>query len=242
MQDIEIHAHLWYVKESKELLDKVAVRFNDRINISLVKDSEGNKEILSHAKSKFKSVQVVYVDNMGNDQVGFIESYKINTEDKPWILYVHDKKNVKWTNELIDPILDCKNLEGLINENAVGMIGSEKKIKAAETEEYLAKRDAELPFEQKLDIVKYRQTVTWLRELQYILYTEFGFQVEAKEDFQFFAGTMFLARKNVIRLTHSCIHDSFFEPHYRNNGRVEHGIERFYGYVNKCLHLEMRAI
>lgn len=242
MQDIEIHAHLWYVKESQELLDKVAVRFNDRINISLVKDSEGNKEILNHAKSKFKKVEIVYVDNMGNDQVGFIESYKANNEDKPWVFYVHDKKDVKWTNALIDPILNCQNLEDLINTRKIGMIGSEKKIFAAETEEYLAQRDSELPFEEKLDIVRYRNTVTWIRELQYIFYTEFGFTDKEKEKFKFFAGTMFLARSNVIKLTHLCVHDNFFEPNYSPNGKVEHGLERFYGYVNKCIKLEMRAI
>lgn len=242
MQDIEIHAHLWYVQESKDILDKVSARFNERINISLVKGYDGNKEILTYAKSKFKRVEVVYVDNMGNDQVGFIESYKVNTESKPWIFYIHDKADAVWTNELIDPIINCKNLEFLLQDHSIGMIGSKKKFQQAESEEYLAEKDGLMPMESKFSIVQQRNCLTWLRELQYILYSETGFSHEDKVNFKFFAGTMFLARKSIIHLAHRCVHNNFFEPRYSSDGKVEHGLERFYGYVNKCMNLEMRAI
>ena len=46
---------------------------------------------------------------------------------------------------------------------------------------------------------------------------------------------MFLARRPVVKMSHQCVHESFFEDYYRPDGNVEHAMERFYFYVSECL-------
>lgn len=240
MDNIEIHAHFWYLDESKYVIDKISKKFSDRINISLIEGSESNSEILEYAQSKFKVVKYVLVENMGTDQNGFIKSYKTNCEEKDWIFYVHDKKDLEWIDDIIDPLINT--LDNFNPSNMVGIIGSKHKQQTIEDEEYVIKRDKELPFESKLDIVRIKHTLVWLRQLQYIAFQEHGFFCKEKINFDFIAGTMFIAKREVVQLTHECVHDSFFTSGYSPNGKLEHGLERFYGYINECLKLEMETV
>jgi len=244
MNNIELHAHLWYKEESKQVLDKVSKKFKDRINLSLIEGCEHNEDILNYARGKFSEVKTVFVENLGNDQVGFIESYKNNSENKDWVFYFHDKKDVQWTNYLIDPLIGQDNLtmvEDLLQNTKIGIIGSLKKMEHLKEEKELASLSKIVSFKKRKKIVKSTHTIVWLRHLQDILASEFNYKSE-NINLDFFAGTMFMARKNIIKLAHSCVHDSYFERHYSMDGKVEHAMERFYTYVADCLRLETRAI
>ena len=241
IEDIELHCHLWYLDKSKNLLDKLATKFSDRINLSLIKGSKNNDKILKHAESKFKDVRYVTVENYGTDQNGFISSYETNCEDKEWVLYTHDKKDEAWTMDLVNPLVTDEAME-LTNDQNLGMITSKKREEKIKSEDNLKKISAMTPPSMKVQIVRSKKTMLWLRELQHILFVSHGMISEKNLDFTFSSGTMFMARSLVINMTHSCIYKDFFELGYRADGEVEHALERFYFYVNKCLNMEHRSI
>ena len=203
--------------------------------------SKDNDKILKHAESKFKDVRYVTVENYGTDQNGFISSYDTNCEDKNWILYTHDKKDEAWTMDLVNPLVTDEAIE-YTDDKTLGMITSKKREEKIKSEENLKKISAMTPPSMKVQIVRSKKTMLWLRELQHILFTTHGMVSEDNLDFTFSSGTMFMARSIVIDMTHSCIYKDFFESGYRADGEVEHALERFYFYVNKCLNMEHRSL
>lgn len=239
---IEVHLHLWYEKSSIYLLKKISKQWNGRINISLIEDAQSNKEILNCANDLFAEVQTVYCENKGSDQSGFYESLKANNESKEWVFYAHDKSEDKipWLDQIVDPILQSSKINACIEEENVGIIssGNPKRLSSLLTEEYLVKLDKQTKKKDKLAIVLSRQTLVWLRELQYILYDTHGLIDKENLNFKFTAGTMFLIRSNVLKITHDCIHQDFFPSCYRVDGDVTHALERFYYYVSICLGLQ----
>ena len=56
----------------------------------------------------------------------------------------------------------------------------------------------------------------------------------------FSAGTIFMAKRHLVQLSHSCTVDSFFESGYMPDGKVEHALERFYSYV--CRSINLRSV
>lgn len=241
IEDIELHCHLWYLEESKNLLDKLGTKFNDRINLSLIKDCKHNDQLIKYAKSKFNDVRYVTVDNRGTDQNGFLKSYDENCEEKEWILYAHDKKDELWTMDLVSPLVTDEAI-ACTDEDSIGMITSSKREEKIKSEEDLKMISSITPPSQKDGIIRSKQTMLWLRELQHILYTTHGMVSQEDLDFTFSSGTMFMARSVVINMTHSCIFDNFFEQGYKKDGEVEHALERFYFYVNACIKLEHRSL
>ena len=237
---LQVHAHLWYEDVSKHLLDKLCKGWDGRINLSLIKGAESNQGIVSHAEGLFPEVRYVEVKNLGNDQSGFKESIAKNSEDKPWIFYVHDKNKVKidWLNEIVDPIIyQTDRVNSLMEDDDVGLIssGNPRRKEDLLSEETLIRFDRKTALSDKKGIVLARQTLVWLRELQYILYENHGFIAKENLNFSFTSGTMFVIRNDVTAMAHSCIHDNFFPDFYREDGDLPHALERFYYYVSICL-------
>jgi len=236
---VSVHMHLFYKDPSIYLLDKIANNFNGQLYISFNENGEYNDEIESHAKTKFKTVNIVTIKNKGNDQYGFYTSFKKNQLDTPWILYCHDKtiKRIDWLDQILDPILEYEDIEkALLNDNN-GMIssGDSRYHHRLIAEEDLTNLSKTKNYSSRLKIMQARHTLTWFRELQYILLSDTGFINADNLNPYFTAGNMFLARRPVVKLSHQCIHETFFESYYREDGNVEHAMERFYFYVSECL-------
>ena len=246
-EKIEIHLHLWYEDTSLYLLKKLSPHWKGRINISLINDSESNDAILDFAHDNFCDVKTVYVPNKGTDQNGFFASYQTNKENKDWVFYAHDKSKDKleWIDQIVDPLLEQeKKVNSLINDKTSGLVSSKhpERLESLKSEEDLIHLDKVLRFNQKHLVVLCRQTLVWLRELQYIMYEKHGLIKRDNLNFKFTAGNMFLIDKRVLSLAHSCIHEDFFPSHYRPDGDMPHALERFYFYVSLCLEQENHFI
>ena len=236
---VSVHMHLFYPEPSIYLLDKIADHYKGRLYISLNENGQANEEIQLHAEKKFKKVTAVTIKNKGNDQYGFYTSFKKNDLETPWILYCHDKtiKRIDWLDNILDPILNYEDIEKVLLDDKTGMIssGDPRYYFRLMSEEDLTSLSKTKNYSGRLKIMQARHTLTWFRELQYILLSDTGF-INAENLNPFFtAGNMFLAKRPVIKMAHQCIHESFFESYYREDGNVEHAMERFYFYVSECL-------
>lgn len=243
---IQVHMHLFYEQPSIYLMNKVAAKWDGRVNISLNDDGDGNEAIVRHAKELFPEVRTTITPNLGNDQIGFKKSVIENKEtDKEWILYVHDKSQDKqdWVDDIVDPIINQEEtVEKLIKEDEYGIISAAKRSSKIFDEDYLIELSKRCRMDEKQAVVGSRHTLVWLRELQYILYDIHGFIDKRNINFQFTAGTMFLIHEDIVALAHDCIHEKYFEKQYRPDGKVEHALERFYYYVSACLRRKIMFI
>ena len=239
---VSVHVHLFYLEPSIYLLDKIADKYSGKIYISLNDDGEHNEEILLYAEKKFKKVDYTAVNNRGNDQYGFFQSFKKNDLDTPWILYCHDKtiKRIDWLDDILDPILEFKDMNKNLESEKYGIIasGNPKYHLKMINEEDLTALSKSKNFSSRLSVMQSRHTLTWFRELQYILLSDTGFIDTENLNPHFTAGNIFLAQRSVVDMSHKCIHESFFENYYRPDGNVEHALERFYFYVSQCLKYE----
>lgn len=238
---VSVHLHLFYKDPSVYLIDKVSERYNGKVYISLNRDAKHNEEITSHARGKFEEVQTILVKNRGNDQYGFFKSFAHNNDETDWILYLHDKtiKRIDWLDQITDPILKMsdKEFKQIIDDEKIGIIssGDPRYKHSIITEQDLTELSKSNNFDSRLKIIQARHTLTWYRELQYILLTESGFIETDNLNPDFTAGNMFMARRPIVKMCHKCIHESYFENYYREDGNVEHAMERFYFYVSLCL-------
>lgn len=239
MNNSSLIIHSFYEEPSMYLLDKVAKFYkNDTLYLSVVKNSLSNQNIIKYAQRYYKHVIVNEEENRGNDQYGLYKlftKYEDNLND--WIFYFHDKHITKlnWIDDLIDPFC-CFDLSNLSN-NKYGMIVSDNptyQLKIS-SETDLIKQSEDIPKKNKIVNIKSKQTLVWVRELQQILFQDTGLIEDDYLNFDFTAGNMFCVKKPVLQLALGCIHDNFFEGGYRTDGDIEHGLERFYFYVNLCL-------
>jgi len=236
---VSFNVHLFYLEPSLYLLDKIRNKFDGNIYISLNNNGKSNDKILEHAKELFDNVHHVTVNNVGNDQYGFFHSFPKNTDETEWIFYCHDKtiKRIDWLDEIIDPVLEYKEINKILDDDDIGLItvGNTKHHMRMHTEDCLTQLSKKKNYSERLKVVQARHTLTWYRELQYILLTDTGLIDTDNLNPDFTAGNMFLARRQVVKLAHDCVHETFFENYYREDGNVEHALERFYFYVTKCL-------
>ena len=243
---IQVHMHLYYKDPSIYLMDKIRQKWDGRVNISLNEGGEANDTIVEYAKKIFPEVRTAKTPNLGNDQIGFKKSVITNKEpDKDWILYVHDKSQdkQKWVDDIVDPIINQEEVvDELIEKDEYGIISSAKRCNKIFDEEYLIEFSKKCKLSEKNLVVGSRHTLVWLRELQYILYDIHGFIDRKNINFQFTAGTMFLINEDIVKLSHDCIHENYFEKQYRPDGKVEHALERFYYYVSACLRKKIMFI
>lgn len=243
---LSVHVHLMYLEPSKYILDLLSEVWDDKIYLSLIEGNKHNPTILSYAKQRFPSILVKYVANKGTDQYGFMHSFKINNEETPWIMYIHDKhlSKLDWLDQTLLPILHSETINPLLLDDNNGIISSgyHKWVMRVENEEELTAKSKYMPFNMKHCLVRVRHTLAWLRELQYILVQKTGFIDTDNINPKFTAGNIFIARRNVVNMAMSCIHENFFEDHYRPDGDVAHAMERFYYYVATCLKYDIKFI
>jgi len=236
---IQTHAFLWYKDTHEYILTKLAKAGITHLNLSLESGNKNNKTIITAAKKLIPNVRYIKVRPCGSDQLGFYcSAIKYNKTKKDWILYCHDKSKTKqkWVDSILDPILQDK-INDIIVDNNIGIIssGHPDYFKQLWSEEDLVKLDHQTFFHDKKCIVECRHTLTWLRELQYILFRKHGLMDKENLNFNFTAGNMFLIRRDVLQVAHSCIHSNFFPNNYRADGDVSHALERFYYYVSICM-------
>lgn len=243
---LSVHLHLMYKEPCKYILDLLQEVWQGTIYLSLIEDNKHNDFILSCAKERFATVFAKYVPNKGTDQYGFLNSFEINREEKPWIMYIHDKhiSKIDWLDEIMLPILQPETVNQILLDNECGMIasGNKKWVLSVESEEQLTEKSKNMPFNLKQWIVRARHTLTWFRELQYILVQKTGFISMEDINPKFTAGNVFIARRSVVDTVMSCVHKDFFENDYRADGDVEHAMERFYFYVARCLNYDIKFI
>lgn len=236
-----VHLHLYYEEPSIYLMKQLSKVWNGTVYVSIINNGPSNEAILKKSNELFKKTIWLEIENMGTDQYGFFKTHKMNEEKhKPWTLYMHDKdKNKsKWLDELIEVF--CKDeyqtlLDNYMRSKKTGIIGSKKC------------RHKILDYDELLNINKYAGienrhvfvssvgTLTWLRELQNIFYNRTSIVKEELLNPYFVAGTVFLIRKKIINQAHSCVKEQFFKNGYRQDGEVEHAMERFYHYVSEAL-------
>jgi len=239
---LDVFMHLYYKVPSFYLIDKLSTVWSGCVNVSMNSEGFYNEEIADYLRSKFERVNILYVENMGSDIYGFYNCYRQYESEKKWIMYLHDKhvSKLDWLDEIVDPIVSKDNLGKIINiinndSSKYGMICCEKHKRKLDDEEYLVELDKNTPVPEKGRIVRSRQTLLWLRELQYILSSNFGYIKKDNLNFDFMGGNIFIARNEVINISHRCIYPEFFGKYYKEDGEVQHAIERFYFYTNLCL-------
>lgn len=237
------HAHLFYLEPAIYLLDKIYDKYRSEIYISLNEDGEDNQKILDYAKSIFKKVDVVITPNYGTDQYGFFNSFPRNKEKKEWLLYVHDKviHRIDWLDSIVDPLLshDEKKMQEAMSGIDYGIISTLNWKQEILTEKTITEMCKKKNMDTRLALVQARHTMAWYRELQYILLSNTGFICKENINPDFTAGNIFIARHKIVKLAHSCLRDNFFEGRYRNDGNVEHALERFYFYIPYCMNYEV---
>jgi hypothetical protein len=151
---------------------------------------------------------------------------------------LHDKKGdkQKWLEELIDPLKTINSKQ--LNNNNLGIISSNAHRHNVMGINDLVLHHGNIDFKYRKSLVQSAQTIIWLKELQRILLSKHNLIKEEKLHPEFCAGNVFIARRNIINKAHDCICKEFFNPFYRPDGEVEHGLERFYFYVSECLGYE----
>lgn len=251
------HIHLSYREPAQELLMLLSKVWRGRlIHLSLNNGGEHNEEILNFAEKLFE-VKTTLVEDMGTDQWGFINSFKDNEEDVENILYLHDKKDMAWMVRACGPLLN-KSCEAfaLMGEREIGLIGAQsvrKKILSYEgvlayhqpSRIKVIKEGGRIVWDMYKpngsQVVRTLSTLCWYQILVRELASAFNIGTH-RNIFEIFfpAGTIFMAKKQLVQVAHECVSDSFFESGHINDGKVEHALERFYGYV--CSSLNLRDV
>jgi lipopolysaccharide biosynthesis protein len=245
---LSMHLHLYYKGPSTLLLEKISKAWGGKVYISLVSENENNKDIVSIAKSLFSEVVVVENENSGNDQYGFYKSLQQNNDDTDWIFYAHDKHESKidWMNALIDPLIaHSDTINYLIRQDNIGLIAakSNKYTCIQISEEQLNSLGDICPQEERIKIIQSKQTLVWLRELQRSLARQNKLsQIHDPNALVFIAGNIFIIRRSVLHKCHNCLHENFFGKHYRQDGDIGHGLERFYFYAPLCLNFNVQLV
>jgi hypothetical protein len=241
MNNTSVHLHLYYEDAGSYLLKKLSKIWNGKIYLSLVHNNCANDILLSLANSIFSDIDIVYVDNKGTDQYGFLHSFKLNNEDTKWILYWHDKHLSKkqWLDDLTDLFCIDENIQEIkryTNDiSSCGIISSAKCRNKALSFHQIAELSPYMAIEYRQNIVRSYHAIIWLKELQYLFKQRYNLYDENEIYPEFSAGTVFLARRDIVAKAHSVVHDNYFEDCYRADGDVGHALERFYHYVSKCL-------
>lgn len=240
-QDITLFTHLFYRDPAKYLLDQLRTLGDHSIRISLLKEGNYNDEILDHANNIFSDVnQVIMAENRGSDQWGLYNLYLefLDEVDTDWIFYTHDKhlSKLDWLDEISEPLLEYDDLEKTLVDSGVGMVSTNNWKLKVESESDITDRVKELPQSKRAFLVRQRHTLCWLRELQFILLQNSGFQDMDNVNPEFTAGNVFFIRANILSQALQCVLDpNFFEKVYRMDGDVSHALERFYFYVSTSL-------
>jgi hypothetical protein len=243
-QDIAFLTHLFYRDPAIYLLDKLRDFGDHKIRISLLAGGKFNDKILTHANNIFSDVDhLVLKENRGSDQWGLYNLYTRFLDDieTDWIFYTHDKhiSKLEWLDECIDPLMENSNLEKHLENLSIGMISSTNWKMTNLSEAEITESVKEMPASRRIAIVRQRHTLCWLRELQFILLQNTGFQDMDNVNPTFTAGNLFFIRNHVISQALQCVLDpSFFEDVYRCDGDVAHALERFYFYVSTSLGYE----
>lgn len=241
MKDLSVHIHLMYEEIGCLMLEQLGSVWRGKVYMSLIKGNyDTNNMFMRLAEDLFSSTEVTLVEDKGNDQWGFYNTYNKNKDDTKYILYFHDKKDPDWTSDLIEPFITKEALKeslDIIRDKGVGIVSAKARKQSTLTDKALWEmyRGVSTKFRSKL--VLSCQTVRWLKELQYILAYGDGLGIDNLYP-DFCAGTIFLAKRDVVATAHKCVHSNFFTPHYATDGEVEHGLERFYFYVSECLGYE----
>ena len=234
MNKYSVHLFASYKEEGIWVLNKLKEFYNGSIYLSLLSNNPNNEILLQKAQGLF-DIDVTYVENMGTDQFGFYHTFKKDKLNTDWILYLHDKRGdkQKWLEELIEPLKTVSHKQ--LNGQNLGIISSDAHKRKVLSINELILYYGNIDFKYTKSLVQSMQTVVWLKELQRILANKYGLIKEDRLYPEFCAGNVFIARRNVISKAHDCIYKEFFNPFYRPDGEVGHGLERFYFYVSECL-------
>ena len=213
--------HIFYY----ELLDELSEAVKNIQNIendTYITISENLKSRSEEIKGKFPNATLLIVSNVGYDVWPFLYVLgKINLDEYDFIVKLHTKgnahgklKNVcidrhEWRRRLLNFVSSKENfgktLE-LFKNNHVGAVSDQLVI-------YDYHHDLEKRFYEKI------------RGLM----LEFGF--EYKSEYQFIAGTMFMARASLFKyLLGAFSEGDFFFPDKEHSGGLPHVLERIFGY------------
>lgn len=241
MKDTSVHLHIYYEDAGIYLLEKISKIWNGKIYLSLINNNCSNKIILLKAKEIFSDIDVIYINNKGTDQYGFLHSFKLNKDNTRWVLYVHDKHMSKkeWFDDLVDIFIDKQN-ENLIDKytrhiSSCGIISSSKRKDKIFDPVYLNEVSNNTIFEHRQQVVRNLQCLCWFKELQNLFKLNYNLYSEEVSNMYFTAGTIFLIRKDILYKVHNIIHNNFFENCYREDGDIGHAMERFYFYASQCM-------
>ena len=245
------HIHLSYRESAQELLILLSKVWRGRlIHLSLNNGGEHNEEILKFAEKLFE-VKTTFVEDMGNDQWGFINSFRDSEEETDNILYLHDKKNITWMVGACGPLLEkgCEAFN-LMGEREIGLVGAhsvrQKILTYEKALEYHQPHRVADKNRGVWDIyestakrtIRSLKTLCWYQILVRELASAFQIGTHRNISDSFFpAGTIFMAKRQLVQVAHTCVLDDFFESGYVADGQVEHALERFYGYVCNSLNL-----
>jgi hypothetical protein len=230
------------------LLEKISKAWAGKVYISLVSDNASNNDILQKANSLFGKVVVIENENSGNDQYGFYKSFQKNKDDTDWIFYAHDKheSKIEWMNELVDPLVTHTDaINYLARQNDVGLIAakSDKYTNLQMSEEQLNSIGDTCPHNERIKIIQSKHTLVWLRELQRAIVKKNNLsQIQDPNSIVFVAGNMFMIRRSILNKCHECLHENFFDKHYKPDGDIGHGLERFYFYAPLCFNFNVQLV
>lgn len=242
-EEIDVYCHFMY-PSALDIIKRLKKVWNGSVTVSLVKDAEHNAVIRKALEESFEDLTIKEYKNRGTDQYGFWRNFGEKQDKKGWCFSIHDKTDMKWIRDILYKILDnYKAVNEVIHEdNDVGIIvGDDKYYMAIRTEEELIEETKVISTSLVRQNLLAKHMLCWLRQLQWMAYQNSG-GIPIKEiNFNFCAGNIFIARNDVVEISHECLQDNFFEEFYRKDGDIGHALERFYFYINNVI-LNMKTL
>jgi hypothetical protein len=212
--------------------------WDGRVIVSLVEGGDNNKQIKKALENSFSNLEIREYPNRGTDQYGFWRNFYDTEDKKDWCFCLHDKTDTKWVEDLAYKIFDkCEEVNNILESQEacrIGIIaGDHSYYMPIVSEEELIEATKNEPIGENVYAqVLSKQTLCWLRQLQWFLYQDHQSDLKKGINFNFCAGNIFLAKKEIFEIAHQYLIDKFFEKHYRQDGDVAHALERFYFYIN----------
>ena len=248
---ISVHLHLGQLESSLMLIDGLKEVWDGKVYASFNQGCEHNAILLDRLAEKFDHVDPITVKDMGNDQYGFIKSFKGNQDDTDYILYAHDRTHTKKFKKATDPILKHPGgLESLVDnmiklDCGIASAGSTKEqmlsmyeLDVSHGAGFLSpafkKFDEHQSAEYRLGPVQSMQTVLWFHELARWARWKTNSMLPTIYP-HFSGGNCFLAHREIVTLAHACAPEEFFEEGYKPDGKVEHALERLYFYISNTI-------
>lgn len=218
MKKILVHLHIYYEEYYPELRDYIRKIKPQKFDLFATMPSNFEKT-MEDIKLNFPNANIDIIENRGYDVGPFVEVInKVNLDNYDYIIKIHTKRFVKdnfylggdfytfgdnWRNELLSFMKDWNKLINLLeSDKTIGMVGGLNVILNYKEDKTLNNSSKEI-----------YQTID---------------KIPKKSNYNFIAGTMFIARASIFKKLQNKFKIQDFEEAQKNT-TLAHKLERVFG-------------